>query len=558
MKRTMQWVMGFATAVFTMSIAQANVSIRNGNYFISYTDLEYAGGFGTKVDRVYNSKTPYNGMFGWGWGNEYEVFLVVSADGSVVVHEYGGGAQNRFDPTSFNAAELSKAVDLIVDAAKKTGTVSSADQLASYKSRLTTDAQYRNDEWNKYRQAGKVAARKLPVGAKLTSNRFAFQYLVVTNNGYQRISDSGKIEAFDTNGRLLKVQDKAGNHITITYTKDGLWEKVVDNSNRKMFFTFNKNRKVIKVQGESKKIAEYQYNDQDELIQAKDEQGGVYRYKYSNDKRHNLVQVDGPDASMQIAYYGKDKLENVKSIKDKDGTVTEYDYENVGAGKDWLKVGVKVKGTDGKVITQSKYDYQFRRKPTGEEWTYRLTTDLDGMKTETTYNECCALPILIKRGSEETTFAYDPRGRLLKKVTPNEVTELSYDAKAGKVAQVKTARKGAGAKSEWSQFKYDTKGNLVFAKNSSGLGVQLLYDAQSRIKTMVDHKKRRLDFKYNENNKPVEIRDPKLGAIAVTYNNAGDVQSVDSKGGRDIASQVSGAFQNLLELIRPAGVSLSF
>jgi len=52
MKRTMQWVVGLATAVFAMSAAHANVSIRNGNYFISYTDLEYSGGFGTKVGRV--------------------------------------------------------------------------------------------------------------------------------------------------------------------------------------------------------------------------------------------------------------------------------------------------------------------------------------------------------------------------------------------------------------------------------------------------------------------------------------------------------------------------
>ena len=48
--------------------------------------------------------------------------------------------------------------------------------------------------------------------------------------------------------------------------------------------------------------------------------------------------------------------------------------------------------------------------------------------TETVYNECCGLPLLIKRGGEETAFVYDTKGRVVKKTTPSEVTELAYDA----------------------------------------------------------------------------------------------------------------------------------
>ena len=542
-----------------VSNSDANVSIRNGNFFMSYTDMIYPGGYELKIDRVYNSKTAFNGAFGWGWGNELEVHLEVSADGSVVVHEYGGGAQNRFSPVGFSNDELDKAVVQISDVARKIGVAPNADQLAAYKNRLKNDAQFRNDEWSRFVAQGKIQARKLPVGTKLTSNRFTFQWVVVNEAGFQRVSDSGKQETFDQSGRLLKVLDKAGNFIQISYTKDGTWEKVSDSLNRKMFFTYNKRRKVLKIQGESGKNAEYTYNDQDELTSVKDEAGNIYKYSYTTDKKHNLAKIEYTDkTSMQISYYGREKFDNVKSVKDKDGTLTEYDYENLGVGKDWLKVGVKVKGTDNSIITQSKYEYQFRRKASGEEWTYRLASETDGSRTETTYNECCNLPILIKKGKEETTFAYDPKGRLLKKATPTEVTELKYDEKAGKVARVAKFPKSKKSKPQWSEFKYDPKANLVLAKDSTGRGVQLFYDGQSRIKSMVDHQKRRLDFTYNENNKPVEIRDPRLGAIAVSYNNAGEVLSVDSKGGRDIAGQVTGGFQNLLELIRPAGVSLGF
>lgn len=546
-------------ALFAMS-AQANVSLRNGNFFIGYSDISYPGGFETKIERVYNSKTPYNGWFGWGWGSEYEVYLSISADGSVLVHEYGGGAQNRFNPANFSAQELDQAVNTIATAAQKSGVIGSADQLTSYKAKLKGDATFRNDEWQKLKSQGKVAARVLPVGTKLTSNRFSFQMIQVVANGYQRVYDSGKVETFDSAGRLSKIQDRNGHFIQITRTKDGLIEKIVDNFNRKIFFTFNKKRKIEKLQGENNKTVSYQYNDQDELVYSKDADGNVYTYGYTKDRRHNLIEVGYSDKSkMLISYYGKDLFENVKSVKDRDGTLTEYTYGKVGNDAKSLKVGVAVKGSDGKTISSSQYEYVFKTKATGEEWTQKMVTTVDGDRTETVYDEKLGLPSHIKRGKEETTFTYDSRGRVTKKVTPYEITELVYDPKVGKVSKVtKQDRLNKNSKPEWSQFQYDDRANLVSALNSEKQGVKLFYDTSGRISSMIDQNKRRIDFKYNENSKPVEIVDPALGSIKVTYTNSGEVKKVDSAGGRKIALQVTSAFQNLLEIIKPAGVTLSF
>src|SRR5579884_3804518 len=101
--------------------AHAEVSLKNGNFFTGAKDIVYPGGFEPKIERVYNSKTSFRGIFGWGWGNEYEVNLSVEADGSVVVHEYGGGAENRFSPVAFNARELDGAVKMISGAAQRAG-----------------------------------------------------------------------------------------------------------------------------------------------------------------------------------------------------------------------------------------------------------------------------------------------------------------------------------------------------------------------------------------------------------------------------------------------------
>lgn len=75
---------------------------------------------------------------------------------------------------------------------------------------------------------------------------------------------------------------------------------------------------------------------------------------------------------------------------------------------------------------------------------------------------------------------------------------------------------------------------------------------------MVDQDRHRLDFKYNDQSKPIEITDPQLGSITVSYTNSGEIKKVDSSAGRKIAVQVTTSFQNLLDIIRPAGVSLSF
>jgi YD repeat-containing protein len=552
-------------ALFASYDAAANVTLKNGNFFIGYTDIVYPGGFEPKMERVYNSKTSFKGMYGWGWGNEYEVYLSPSADGSVVVHEYGGGAENRFSPVAFKSQDLDKAVDMISEAAMKAGSIGSQNQLAAYKGKLRADASYRNDEWENLRKQGKLQPRALPAGTQLHSNKFSYQNIVKVASGYVRNFDNGKVETFDEQGRLQKIQDKNGNIITLSYGKDGKLAKLVDNFNRKMFFTFNTQGFLERIEGENGKKAEFTYNGLGELVSSKDVDGNSYQYAYGDGKkgdggkRHNMVEIAYSDkTSTQVEYYGRDKQESVRAVKDRDGTRTAYSYDTDASDKSHTSVAVAIKGSDGKDISNSKYEYFIKRKADGEEWTYKMVTTLDGDRTETSYNECCGLPLLIKHGGEETAFAYDSKGHVTKKITPSEITELAYDPVVSKVTKVKRYSKTNPKSASWSEFTYDNKGNLTLARNSEKKGVKLFYDANGRIKSLVDQSSRRIDFKYNENSKPIEITDPQLGTITVSYTNSGEIKKVESTAGRKIALQVTSAFQNLLDIIRPAGVSLSF
>jgi uncharacterized protein RhaS with RHS repeats len=498
-------------------------------------------------------------MFGWGWGNEYEVNLEVSADGSVVVHEYGGGAENRFSALNFSQSELRAAVEAIGKVAQGLGLMGSASQLSEYKQRLMSDARFRNDEWAKFRAQGKIPARQLAVGTQLQSNRFSYQFITKTREGYTRtLGDLGKTENFDNEGRLVRISDKNGNFISFEYTSDKQVRKVVDNFNRKIFMEFNDRGLVSKLEGENGKKAVYTYNGDDELVESKDVEGNVFSYRYDSAKRHNMIQVGYTDkTAMKIEYYGMDRQENVQSVTDRDGTVTEYDYEGSPNGKNGMGVSVTSK-KGGQVLSSAKYQYLTKTKPTGEDWTYKLVTEVEGETIETTYNECCGLPLVIKQGKDETFFEYDKKGHVTRKTTPFEVTELHYDPSVSKVDRVVNYKKSNKKNLTWSQFQYDPKGNLIFAKNSQGKGVKLIYDNSGRIRTLVDQNKEQINFKYNENSKPIQISDPALGSIEITYNNSGDLKEVNSKTGKRVAAQVTKSFQSLLDIIKPAGVSLDF
>lgn len=559
MRKLLSSVTFLAAFLLIGSPAQSNVSLRNGNFFVAYTDIIYPGGAEPKVERVCNSKSPYKGMYGWCWGTEYEVFLTVAADGCVVVHEYGGGAENRFCPPAFNAKELDQAVGMIASAAQKAGAYGSAEALEGYKKQLRSSAEFRSIEWEKLRSQGRLQSRSLKEGTQLVSNKFSFQKITREKSGYTRAFDNGKVEKFSDAGKLVRVLDKNNNFVDLGYGKDGRLAKLTDNFNRKIFFNFNNRGLLESIDGENKKRAEYRYNGKDELVYSKDVDGNVYQYKYDVGGRHNMIEIAYSDkTTQQISYYGKDKFENVKTVKDRDGSVTEYSYGTDPSDRGHLSVSVNVKGKDNKEISKSSYEYFFKRKADGEEWTYKMITSIDGDRTETTYNECCGLPLLIKRGTEETSFEYDTKGRVTKKITPTDITILAYDPNVGKVTRVERHSKLDKKRSNWSEFKYDQRGNLFFAKNSDGKGVKLIYDGNGRIRTMVDQNQRQITFKYNENSKPIEITDPKLGTITVTYANSGEIKKVDSTAGRKIALQVTSAFQNLLDIIRPAGVSLSF
>lgn len=573
--------------------ARAMVAVGNGNYFTGFTDLEHDAPMNTfqlKVQRTYNSRSQYDGIFGFGWGSDFEAFLLPSADGSVVIQESGGGEKTRFSPKEFSKAQLEKQVDRLVKAymEKEKGT---GLKISELRAKLLSDANERDEV---SRTLGIFP--ELPEGTKLFSSaRGEKQTVSVIKGGYIREFGDGKRELynvkvdvadqgvdpskrrvlkgvymmsrvadpvrkqqvfydFDKKGRLVTVTDKAGQTLHLKYTAEGKVSEVSDKKGNRASYEY------CAASGQAYNSA--RKCSRGDLVRSKDTSGGIYTYQY--DSLHNLIRIGSPKNGKpdgefeEIAYWDATSAGQggVKSVRQGNGVFVEYSYWQDPKDRDGhYKTEVKTTYNSGKV-GKTSYEYHEKARADGSRYRYKLISVVDGDKTETIYNECCGQPLQVTNEDGTTKYEYYAGSGLPKeKDTPSETVKWEYHTKFhGKITKVVVSEK-ASKSTRISEFTYEDKnGQLIKARTSDGKNIALAYDGAGRISAMVDQDKRKITFKYTGGTKPTEIMQEGVGSITVTYDKGGTIKDVKSKGGRQIAVSVAAAFQNLLEIIKPAGI----
>ena len=259
-----------------------------------------------------------------------------------------------------------------------------------------------------------------------------------------------------------------------------------------------------------------------------------------------------------MKYDAEDRLTYHEGPED---IITTYQYDTKGNPDKYFNV-LLTKETGKKptqVTTVDKYEYEFGERENGTSYTFKIVTVLDGARTETVYNACCGKPLSIVQDGKTTKFDYYANGLLKNKISPSgEKIELSYENTFKKVSKVIQSYPKLKQAPDITEFKYDANGNLSYAFNKTKkISVQLFYDTKGRVKQLQDQNKRKISFDYNELGKPTKISLEGTGSIIVSYNAAGEITNVKSTTGRQIAVDITATFQSLLDIIRPAGVSLN-
>ncbi len=109
------------------------------------------------------------------------------------------------------------------------------------------------------------------------------------------------------------------------------------------------------------------------------------------------------------------------------------------------------------------------------------------------------------------------------------------------------------------EAEYDQDGNNLLSVRSGARRVGLSYSRSSYTGTTLQDDIERIttsdgtkvEFRYNQNHKPVWISVEGVGELTVEYAKDGSIAKVDSSAGRNIALRITRTFQELLDLIRP-------
>lgn len=553
------------TLVFTSS-AFAIVDMKSANYSESWTDLTVPGvGYDLRINRAYNSRSLFNGLFGFGWCSDYETKVDITPESNLKLTECGAGLEVIYSAKNFNPAKVDGTIKTILAEVKKKRPDLKDDYIANLEKELKVNDFMREEFSRRMNIKGKVED-----GVVYMANGKEAENVTLKQGVYKRTLADGTYQLFDAaTGRMTHMYDKNQNYLKLQWDKDIL-TSVADNLGRKLTFKYNpSNKKVQEIVGPNGLVARYTIKGED-LVEATDAKGKKYKYTY--DDVHNLTRIDYDNVYKALTY-NKDK-DWVTSFRNPKGCMETYEYvmsKDDPKNHFWSNV---VKKCGDKITNQSKYEFFHRMRPDNTSaYLYRVRTEINSSVTDIVYHETFGKPISVLRDNQKTDYTYYDNGFVKTKKEPGRALAFEYKNSCNKLSLLttqifddtplsdnKATRKTAQAKSEKilktvkTKFVYEpAKCNLLTAETSEGQAVKLQYDPQGRIAQIEDQSKKLVKIKYEAKfGKPWVVTRPGLGTIQVTYKADGEISKVDSKEGPNVAVQVASIFNNLLDIIAPA------
>lgn len=549
-------------SLFICMTVFSGVNLKNGNFYISFTDIKINSQYAAVEDitRTYNSKSTHIGIFGFGWGSEIETYIHSYPDGSIVLYQHGAGGKYIYNSEMTTDDMIEYMVDELIEESLVQGALdNNPNAIIERREKLFNDHDYRATLWDFYVENGDLEFESdFPQGMEWESYERGNEMIIKTENGFEK-TKGNEIESFDIEGRLIKIDKGNGKWSRLEYTNGNL-SKIVNADETEFLIEFNTEGFVEKIEIDES-ISAYTYNqakykyEEDDLIYNRDIAGSHYQFVYNQD--HNMTKVvynpirtvNTPEDAQFMEYESKTMW--ISKITDRNGEIVSYSYDifyKEDGTKDDDHYGTKVTKTDEYGTTRTNsYEYYIGIKESGERYSQKIITRIQGIETATTYDELCELPIEIERSNRKTTFKYNNRCLLVEKINDYDSIYMKYHPVLEKMTYVKNEQ------GEY-HFEYDEKGNLTLAKRDDAW-VQLIYNAEGKI-TEMRQEEQSLIFKYNDVGKPIKIEIEGVGGIDVTYDKYGEIERVSSEDGHQISLQVTQAFQKLLGLVKPSGVSL--
>lgn len=521
---------------------------RSAGYSKTFVDWKREGsGFALRIERSYNSRSLYNGIFGFGWCSNFETRMDAMPDNSLKAVECGGGQETLYyqKGKSVDAALQTKA---IIDKMKQRRM--SKKDLRKLEQDLLRSQTLRSDFIGALKLKGKVRE-----GAKHYASGRSNEYVIPLKGGggFRRVLPTGISEVFNNDGRLVKVTDRQGNFIDLSWKPKVI---LVADSRGRTLRLILQSGKVKTAKFGKKTVASYKHDGED-LKEIKNAYNEVFSHNY--DDFHNLTKTVYPDKTTEELRYNVKKDWVVKFI-DRRGCVESYGFGKNKKNPDHYFSTVEKK-CGKRVVNMSKYEFWNRERPGGRggKYLHRARTVVNGRLTaDVTYHPKFGSPISFYRNGVRTKRNYYANGFLKEKSSPYLTVKYSnYHKKCRRPELVEMAHRAPPSKKvtrrDTISFQYNSSCELRLAKKSDDEWIKVRHDKQGRLRYMEDQSRKAVTIGWHDTLKqPAVITRKGVGSVRVIYNEKGELVDLKAgKAGVAIMAQVTSVFNNFLQTISP-------
>ena len=527
----------------------AIVDTRSAGYSKTFTDFKTTTlDYPLEIKRTYNSRSLYNGLFGFGWCSNLETRLTVLPDGMIKIVECGGGMEILYQPKG-KTPDITAYVDIILNKLKERKVKMSKKAFKKLKSDLFKSQNLRANFLSTLEITGQAEK-----GLKYYAQGRVKEYVVFTSRGYTRYLPNGLKENFNKTGKLIQYSNKNGK-VEISWKAAEI--QMMNEKGRRLILALDsKTGKAEKAIYNKKTVAKYTHKDQD-LIKAVNSEG-IFLHSY--DSLHNLEKNSYPDKTTEELSYNL-KKDWVIGFKDRRNCKEKYDYGVNKKNPDhYFSTVEKICGR--KIVNQSKYEFWHKTNKGGGKYLHRARARINGrIKTDVTYHPVFGTPVSFFKNGVRTKRKYYANGFLKIKDNPYQNVKYSqYNQKCRKPELVTVSYKNPNPNStkkinrkENISFEFDSKCQLLLAKKSADEWIKIGHDSKGRMDSMEDQSRKKIRLVWHASlNKPELIIRENVGALKIVYDKKGNIKRLKGlKQGPTIITQVTSVFNSFLSTLAP-------
>ncbi len=558
-KKSCQWIL-VITLFLLSSPLWAAVNMRNASYTESWIDfIDPEEGSEIRIERYYSSRSLFMGLFGFGWCSSLETKLEITSDGIVNLTECGGGLEVTYYPENFDLKSSAHTIDQIVEHFSKQKKMSIND-LKNLRVQLENNTKMRFTYANQLHLVDiqKIKTNKNVFQAKAKG----FEKMTFDGSFYERRRQDGVTERYDSKGQLVQVTNSQGLWKKLNYKGPRL-AYIVDNSGRRLNFAYDVNGRLVKIFNGNGLETQYQFEG--ENLKSVTNMWSK-KYLYSYDGAHNLTEVLFPDNSkIKMSYDVSNDW--IKSYTNRKGCRENFEFllsKNDPKNNYW---GTYSRSCPDQKTMSGKHEFWYKAYTfSDDKYLHRVMETLETDLRDIYFHPFLGRPITVRENDSYTGYAYFNgliNKKEFKKYTPQqEIQDWSkstyqYDLARFLITEENKSILNPAGKvisQKKTKFEYDQRGLLKQAFTPNGNSVTIQYNKLGRMSSLKNNKNIEILLGYDEDHiKPTLLSQKGLGEITLLYDNQGEVEKIENKSTRNIASSIVSNFLSMLELLGPMG-----